>query len=86
MSAYDDLANDIRFWDQIKGDAKRTVVCEPHRADEVRALIEECGYDHITVLASPACPEGQFVIIDEQALEAANRQMLQQGTRGFRRY
>lgn len=84
MSAYDNLINDIRFWAQIQGDAKRTVLCEPHRAAEVRALIEERGYDHITVLASPACPEGKFLVIDEQALEAANRQMMQQAPRNFR--
>ncbi|MFB8182608.1 hypothetical protein ACFC8N_42795 [Streptomyces sp. NPDC055966] len=84
MSAYDDLVNDIRFWDQIQGDAKRTVICEPHRAAEVRALIDQRGYDHVTVLASLACPEGQFLVIDEQALEAANRQMMQQATRDFR--
>lgn len=74
-----------RFWEQIRGDAKRTVVCEPHRADELRALIEERGYDHITVLASPACPEGQFLVIDEQALEASGREAAQRVFRSLYR-
>jgi hypothetical protein len=84
MSVYDDLVDEVRFWDQIRGDAKRTVLCEPHRAAEVRALVEERGYDHITVLGSPACPEGQFLVIDEQALEAANRRAMQRAARNFR--
>lgn len=84
MSDLGDIYTNIAFWQQIQGDAKRTVLCEPHRVDEVRALIEERSYDHITVLASPACPEGQFIIIDEQALDAAHRQMMQQATRHFR--
>lgn len=83
MSDLGGIYTNLAFWKQIQGDAKRTVLCEPHRADELRVLTEERGYDQITVLASPACPEGQFIIIDEQALEAANRQMMQRATRSF---
>lgn len=78
--------DDERFWAQIEGDAKRTVLCEPHHAADLRTLIEERGYNHITVLASPACPEGQFLVIDEQALEATSRKMMQQAARNFRLY
>lgn len=81
MSTVDD-----KFWEQVDGDAKRTVLCEPDRAAEVRALVEERGYDHITVLASPACPEGRYLVIDEQALEAANRETMQHATRNFGGY
>ncbi|WP_225811316.1 hypothetical protein [Streptomyces spinosus] len=86
MSAYHDFANDIRFWDQIQGDAKRTVLCEQHRAEEIRAAVEERGYGHIlTVLASPYCPEGKLLIIDEGAMEASGRQAIQRAGRSLYR-
>lgn len=86
MSAYDDLVNTIRFWDQIQGDAKRTVICEPHRLDEIRAAVDECGYSStVTVRASAACPEGRLFVIDEAAMEASDRQALQRMMRDLRR-
>jgi hypothetical protein len=85
VSAYDDLVTSIRFWEQIQGDAKRTVICEPHRVDEIRAAVDErgCG-GTVTVRASTACPEGQLVVIDEAAMEAADRQMVQRAGRDIR--
>jgi len=77
VSDLGDIYTRLAFWKQIQGDARRTVLCEPHRVDEVRALVEERGYDHITVRASPVCPEGQFLVIDEVALEASWQQSLQ---------
>ncbi|MGW2938614.1 hypothetical protein ACWDA7_44185 [Streptomyces sp. NPDC001156] len=86
MSAYDDLANDLRFWDQIQGDAKRTVLCEPHRLDEIRAAVEELGLDAIiTLRASQYCPAGQLLVIDEGAVEASGRQALQRAVRSMYR-
>lgn len=85
MSAYDDLVNDLRFWDQIQGDAKRTALCEPHRAEEIQAAIDERGYsDTITVRASAACPEGQLIVLDEAAMEASQRQLFQRAGQDIR--
>ena len=39
------VEEEIRFWAQIQGDAQRTVICEPHRVDEIRAAVEARGYD-----------------------------------------
>lgn len=76
---------EIRFWAQIQGDAQRTVICEPHRADEIRAAVAERGYDtFITVRASPACPEGKLLVIDEAAMEASQRQLFQRAGKDIR--
>ncbi|WP_435279154.1 hypothetical protein [Streptomyces sp. 1222.5] len=84
MSAYNDLVNDIRFWDQIQGDAKRTILCEPHRVDEVRDAVDERGYSEIlTVRASPACPEGKLLVLDDSAMEASWRQTIQRAARSL---
>ncbi|MFJ8798482.1 hypothetical protein [Streptomyces sp. NPDC102487] len=73
MSAIDDA-----FWAQIEGDAKRTVLCEPHMVDEVQAAVEARGFGNlITVRAHRYCPEGKLLIIDEAAMEASHRQMVQ---------
>lgn len=76
---------EIRFWAQIVGDSQRTVICEPHRVDEIRAAVEERGYDSfLTVRASLACPEGKLVILDENAMEASQRQLFQRAGKGIR--
>ncbi|MFM9616837.1 hypothetical protein ACKI14_02605 [Streptomyces turgidiscabies] len=75
---------DEAFWKQAEGDAKRTVLCEPHRLDEIQTLIDERGYDHITVRASPFCPEGKLLVIDEAAMEASQRQLFQRAGKGIR--
>ena len=78
--------DDEAFWAQVQGDAKRTVLCEPYRADEVRAAVEARGYgDVLTVLASPYCPEGKLLVIDEGAMEASGRQALQRVWRALYR-
>lgn len=64
-----------RFFAQIIGDAKRTVLCEPHRVAEVREAVERLGMAGIlTLKASRVCPAGKLLVIDEQALEASARQ------------
>lgn len=74
--------DDDRFWQQIEGDAKRTILCEPHRLDAVQAAVEQRGFSKtVTVRASPFCPEGKLLVLDDSALEASWRQMIQ----GFQR-
>lgn len=73
-----DALSEIRFLMQTTADAHRTLMCEPDRADAVRAAVDQLGAGHLfTVKASPCCPEGKVVVIDEQALEASWRQTLQ---------
>ncbi|MFF0055659.1 hypothetical protein ACFYRI_14840 [Streptomyces microflavus] len=66
---------EARFFAQIIGDARRTILCEPHRVDEIQEAVNRMGMAGIlTVKASPVCPEGKLLVIDEQALEASARQ------------
>jgi hypothetical protein len=76
---------DEQFWAQVEGDAKRTVLCEPHRVDEIQALIDERGYDHLTLRASPFCPEGKLLVIDDGAMEASWQQTVQRAGRSLYR-
>ena len=79
------VEEEIRFWAQIQGDAQRTVICEPHRVDEIRAAVEARGYDaFLTVRASPGCPEGKLLVLDEAAMEASQRQLFQRAGRNIR--
>ncbi|MFE5958909.1 hypothetical protein [Streptomyces rubiginosohelvolus] len=74
-----------RFFAQIIGDAKRTVLCEPHRVDEIRGAVDRMGAAGIlTVKASRVCPEGKLLVIDEQAMEASYHQAASKPIR-FRR-
>lgn len=74
--------DDVRFWQQIEGDAKRTIVVHPDQADDVRAAVTAVGLDGIvTVLASPITEHGNAYVIDEQAIEAGQRQDLHMAMR-----
>jgi hypothetical protein len=62
----------IRFHEIARQEAKRTILCEPHREYQIRAAIDQAGAaDILTVRASPACPEGQLLILDAGALDAS---------------
>lgn len=77
---------DERFWEQIRGDAKRTVLCEPHRLDDIQAAVEQRGWSEtITVRASPSCPAGQLLVIDDSAMEASWQQTIQRAARSLYR-
>ncbi|MFE7727341.1 hypothetical protein ACFU5D_16300 [Streptomyces anthocyanicus] len=69
---------DIRFYEQLAGDAKRVIYCEPHMTDAVQGVVEAAGdASRFTVRSSPACPVGKLLVVDEQGIEAAMRQDLQ---------
>lgn len=73
-----DALDEIRFLMQASEDARRTLICEPDRVHAVRAAVDQLGAaDTFTVKASPACPPGKILVLDEQAMEAAWRQTVQ---------
>lgn len=75
-----------RFWQQIEGDAKRTILCEPHRLDAIQAAVKQRGLaDLITVRASPYCPAGQLLVLDDSAMEATWQQTIQRAARSLYR-
>lgn len=80
------MTDDEQFWQQIEGDAKRTVLCEPHRLDEIQAAVQQRDLtDTITVRASPACPPGKLLVLDDSAMEAAWQQTIQRAARSLYR-
>lgn len=82
-----DVWDEVRFHAQVMGDARRTLMCEPHRADEFRAVIESMGVSAtFTVAASAACPPGQVIVLDEQALNASFNQSMQRAARDGNRF
>ncbi|MFD9249528.1 hypothetical protein [Streptomyces bottropensis] len=77
-----DILDEIRFRLQIAADARRTLICEPDQVDAVQAAVDQLDAGGtFTVKASPYCPAGQIVVIDEQALEASWRQTVQRVAR-----
>lgn len=77
--------DEIRFLLQMHADAQRTLICEPDRVHAVRAAVDQLdAADIFTVKASPVCPPGKILVLDEQALEASWRQTVQGFARGIR--
>lgn len=72
------MLDEVRFWAQVTGDAKRTVVCSPDMESRVKGWVDARGVGAVlTVKASPVCPDGRVLVIDEQAVAAAWREELQ---------
>ena len=82
MDEVERMLIDIRFYEQIAGDAKRTILCQPAMVAAVEEVIAAKGAERLfKVLASPVCPEGKLLIIDEQGLEASFRAAAQRPIR-----
>lgn len=80
------MTDDEQFWEQIKGDAKRTILCEPHRTEELQAAVEQRGWsDIVTVRPSPYCPAGKLLVLDDSAMEASWQQTVQRAARSLYR-
>ncbi len=69
---------EIRFWAQVLGDSRRTVVCSPENESRIKTWVEAANRAHlISVLANRIVPDDQVYVIDEGALEASHRQVMQ---------
>lgn len=85
MTDVERMLTEIRFYEQILGDAKRTIYCQPSVAAAVRDAVEAHGTGHLfTVRSTPACPEGKLILVDDQALEASFNAAVQRGMRNWR--
>lgn len=85
MSDVERMLTDIRFYDQILGDSKRTIYCQPSMADAVRGAVEARGVGHIyTVRVSQVCPDGKLLLVDEQGIEASCNEAVQRSMRNLR--
>ena len=86
MTDIERMLTDIRFYSQVIGDSKRTILCQPSLVDAVREAVEAHDAGGIyTVRASPACPDGKLLVLDEQAMEASFQQAVQRSVRGLYR-
>lgn len=82
-----DVLDEIRFHMQLAADSRRTLVCEPDRLASVQAAVDQLDAgDVFTVKASPVCPPGRILVLDEQALEASWRQTIQRAGHDLRVY
>lgn len=80
-----DALDQIRFLMQVHTDAQRTLICEPDRVHAVQAAVDQLGAaSTFTVKASPVCPLGKILVLDERALEASRRQTIQRTKHGIR--
>lgn len=82
MADVEQMLIDIRFYEQIVGDARRTIFCQPSVAAAVQEAVDAVSVGHLyTVRVSPACPEGKLIVIDEQAIEATLQAVAQRSLR-----
>ena len=76
------MLTEIRFWSQVVGDAKRTVMCSPENESRCKGYVDARGLGGlITVKATPFVPDDRLFIIDEGAIEAATNEVLARPTR-----
>lgn len=65
------LLDAIAFQAIVEAESKRTLIVEPHRHAQIQAAVDGAGANRwLTVRASPVCPTGKILIIDEQAMDA----------------
>lgn len=79
------LEEELRFTAQTLGDAKRTIICEPGRKDEVCRAVDRMSLAGLlSVRASEACPPGKLLVIDDQAIQASTNQSFQRAAKNIR--
>lgn len=67
-----DMLTEVRFWAQVIGDVKRTVVCSPEMESRCKGYVDARGLGGlITVKASSGVPDTTLLVIDEGAIAAA---------------
>jgi hypothetical protein len=72
------VVNDVQFWRQVIGDSKRVIYAQPDSVDAIRAAVDALDAGHLLeVRSNPYCPDGQLLIVDEQAVEASFRESMQ---------
>lgn len=85
MDDVERMLTEIRFYEQVIGDSKRVIYCEPHMAAAVQDAVQaHYAGPLFTVRSSPVCPEGKLLLVDEQGIEASFNAAVQQGLRNFR--
>jgi len=64
------MIDDIRFWMQVVGDSRRTLLVPPELESHAIEMVKARGLAHlVTVKASAYLPAGKAYLVDEQALD-----------------
>lgn len=88
MTAWDDLRtarDDIRFWQQVAEDARRTIICSPELESRVKTRLAALGLSDLhDVRVSRFVPEDHLYVADLNAIEASNNQALARAMREWR--
>lgn len=72
------MLDDIRFWQQVVEDGRRTLFCSPELESRVKTRLAALGLDGmVDVQVSPMVPDDQLYLADLNALEASSNQALQ---------
>lgn len=67
----DEVLTEVRFWQQVIGDARRTVFCPPDLESRCKGYVAARGLEHIiTIQASPYVPENTIIVADLGAIDA----------------
>jgi hypothetical protein len=66
-----DMLTEVRFWAQVIGDSRRTVICPPDLESRCKGYVDARGLSGIiTVEASPYCPADRIFVFDTPAMDA----------------
>lgn len=72
-----EMLTDVRFWQQVMTDAKRTVFCSPENESRCKGYIAARGLEWlIAVKATPAVPDDRLFVVDEEAIKATTAEIL----------
>jgi hypothetical protein len=65
-----DVLTEVRFWSQVIGDARCTVLCCPDLESRIKGWVGARGMGGvITVEASPSVPADRILVVDQAAIQ-----------------
>lgn len=63
-----DMLTEVRFWSQVIGESRRTVLCPPDLESRCKGYVDARGLGGvITVIPSPHIPDNQILVVGESA-------------------
>ena len=61
-----EMLTEVRFWAQVIGDAKRTIICDPDLESRIKAWIDARGMGGILAVSpSPYVPRNTILILSD---------------------
>jgi len=72
-----DLHDDLVFWEQVRNDGRRTILCAPERVDYVRGIVaRQDPLGQFTVKPSNAVTGSMLIVVDENAFKALTNEAM----------